>query len=75
MNIVVGRSSDTEIDWNIFQAPSLDLRGFAGGSFGVIEGKLILLGVTVAKRTNASVMSRYEGSSLNFSYNSPILEK
>jgi len=41
----------------------------------VIEGKLILLGVTVAKRTNASVMSRYEGSSLNFSYNSPILEK
>ncbi len=32
MDIVIGRSSDTEIDWNIFRAPSLAFGGFAGGS-------------------------------------------
>ena len=32
MNIVVGRSSDTEIDWNIFQAPLLAFGDFVGGA-------------------------------------------
>jgi len=32
MDIVIGRSSETEIDWNIFHAPSLAFGGLAGGS-------------------------------------------
>jgi hypothetical protein len=39
---VVRRSSDVEIDWNIFRAPSLTFGGLTGGSLAWLEDKLIL---------------------------------